>query len=183
MKISEAEILIHPGLGGGSDEHWYSGWERKFRTGRRIEQQDWDRPDKDAWVATLVAAVEQSQNNVILIAHSLGVIATIHAAPLLPKGLVTGAFLVTPPDLNACTDTLPECQVFAPIPTDPLPFPSLLVASRDDPYCSYELAEDYSYAWGSQLIDAGESGHINVESGHGPWPEGLLRLASFLNKL
>jgi hypothetical protein len=30
------------------------------------------------------------------------------------------------------------------------------------------------------LIDAGESGHINAESGHGPWPEGIMVFAHFL---
>ena len=31
--------------------------------------------------------------------------------------------------------------------------------------------------------DAGEIGHINPDSGHGAWPEGLLSLGKFLGKL
>jgi uncharacterized protein len=72
---------------------------------------------------------------------------------------------------------------FAPIPRDPLPFPSLVVASRTDPYCSYERAEDFAYAWGAAIVDAGEAGHINTEAGFGPWPEGLMRFAGFLKLL
>jgi uncharacterized protein len=59
----------------------------------------------------------------------------------------------------------------------------ILVASRNDPYCSYERAEDFAYAWGAVVVDAGESGHINAASGHGPWPEGLMRLAGFMKGL
>jgi hypothetical protein len=72
---------------------------------------------------------------------------------------------------------------FAPLPRDPLPFPSLLVASRSDPYCTFERAEDFAYAWGSALLDAGDAGHVNIASGYGPWPEGLMRFAGFLRRL
>jgi uncharacterized protein len=72
---------------------------------------------------------------------------------------------------------------FAFLPRDPLPFPSLLVASSDDPYCTMEEAVDLASAWGSQLVEAGAAGHINAASGHGPWPEGMMRFAGFLSKL
>ncbi len=65
-------------------------------------------------------------------------------------------------------------MTFGPYPRDPLPFPSIMIASRNDPFGEYAHAEDIANAWGSFLIDAGESGHINAESGHGhgrkaPW--------------
>ena len=73
---------------------------------------------------------------------------------------------------------------FGPIPRDPLPFPSILIASCTDPYCAYDKAEDIAYSWGSAIVDAGILGHVNTESGHGPWPEGcLMRFAGFLKKL
>jgi hypothetical protein len=72
---------------------------------------------------------------------------------------------------------------FAPISRDPLPFPSILVASRTDPHCAFDRAEDFAYAWGAALADAGNAGHLNTASGHGPWPEGLMRFAGFLAKL
>jgi predicted alpha/beta hydrolase family esterase len=68
-------------------------------------------------------------------------------------------------------------------PRDPLPFPSLLVGSRNDPHASYAAVEDLAFAWGAAMLDAGEAGHINTESGHGPWPEGLMSLAHFLSRL
>jgi uncharacterized protein len=94
-----------------------------------------------------------------------------------------GAFLVAPPDVEEA-DLIPAVErSFAPVPRDPLPFPSLLVASRSDPYCAYARAEDLAFAWGSALLDAGEAGHINTASGYGPWPEGLMRFAGFLKRL
>lgn len=71
----------------------------------------------------------------------------------------------------------------APYPTDPLPFPSVLIASRNDPHCGYDSAGEYALSWGSTLVDAGEVGHLNTESGHGPWPEGAMRLGLFLRHL
>jgi hypothetical protein len=63
------------------------------------------------------------------------------------------------------------------MPLDRLPFPVLMVASENDPYLPIEVAAPLASAWGAQLVDVGRQGHINVESGHGPWPagEGLLR--------
>jgi predicted alpha/beta hydrolase family esterase len=34
----------------------------------------------------------------------------------------------------------------------------------------------WAQLWGSTLIDLGNAGHINTESGFGPWPEGLALL-------
>ncbi|MEO0619886.1 MAG: alpha/beta hydrolase, partial [Pseudomonadota bacterium] len=71
----------------------------------------------------------------------------------------------------------------APMPRDPLPFPSLLVASRTDPYCAFDIADDLGAAWGSLVIDAGDAGHINAASGHGPWPEGSMTFGKFISRL
>lgn len=183
MRTSDCDLLIVPGLDGSGPDHWQSRWEAKLSTARRVEQESWSRPDAHAWTARLVKAVEAAERPVVLVAHSLGVVTAARSAPLLPPGRVRGAFLVCPPDVDR-PDVVPGLDpAFAPLPRDPLPFPSVLVASRTDPYCAYERADDVAAAWGSVLVDAGESGHVNVESGHGPWPEGLMRLAGFLRNL
>ena len=183
MRTSESDILVVPGHTGSGPDHWQTRWEAKLSTARRIEQDSWDEPDPSAWTARIVEAVSGSRRPVLLVAHSLGVIAVAHAAPRFPRDVVRGAFLVGLPDVEDPTMEPPQIRDFAPIPRDPLPFPSLLIASRNDPYCSFEKAEDISYAWGAALVDAGESGHLNTASGHGPWPEGLMRLAGFLKRL
>jgi predicted alpha/beta hydrolase family esterase len=183
VKTSDADILIVPGLSGSGPDHWQTRWEQKLSTARRVEQRDWDRPVLAEWTAVLAAQVEASTRPVILVAHSLGVATVVHAAAGLKAGAVQGALLVGLPDVER-DDRLPEIDPdFAPLPRDPLPFPSLLIASRNDPFCSYERAEDFSYAWGAALVDAGEAGHLNPASGFGPWPEGLMRFAGFLRRL
>jgi predicted alpha/beta hydrolase family esterase len=69
------------------------------------------------------------------------------------------------------------------VPTDPLPFPSLLVVSTNDSYVSPNRAADMATAWGSELHFAGEAGHINLASGHGPWPEGLLMFTRLMQRI
>jgi predicted alpha/beta hydrolase family esterase len=183
MRTSDCDIVIVPGYTGAGPDHWQSRWQRKLSTTRRVEQDDWSRPVRDAWVARLRETVAACRRPVVLVAHSLGVITVVQAAPLLPHGVVRGAFLVAPADVED-PDVIPEMDPsFAPVSRNPLPFPSLLVASRSDPYCSFERAEDFAFAWGSALLDAGESGHLNTDSGYGPWPEGLMRFAGFLKRL
>jgi hypothetical protein len=36
--------------------------------------------------------------------------------------------------------------------------------------------------WGSPLVDAGDLGHINADSGIGEWPEGVRLLASLIRE-
>lgn len=186
MRSSDADILFIPGLGNSGPEHWQTRWENKLSTGRRVEQEDWERPRLCDWTGRITEEVARSSGadrRVVAIAHSLGSLALVHAAPRLAPGKIAGAYLITPPS-DASIAALPEVDpAFVPAPMAPLPFPSLLVASRTDPYGSFADAEAKAKAWGSTLVDAGDAGHINTASGHGPWPEGLMRLATFLKTL
>jgi predicted alpha/beta hydrolase family esterase len=182
VKVADADVLMIPGFGGSEPDHWQSRWHAKLSTARRVEQADWERADRSAWTGAIEAAVEASRRPAILVAHSLGVFAVAHAASRL-GGKVAGAFLVGPSDWER-PNLLPGVEHdFAPVPLAPLPFPSVLVASRNDPYCEMQRASDFAEAWGSEFVDAGDAGHINVASGHGPWPEGLMKFAGFLSKL
>ncbi|MHB8887053.1 MAG: RBBP9/YdeN family alpha/beta hydrolase [Methylovirgula sp.] len=187
MRTQDADILIIPGLGNSGPDHWQSRWEAKLSSARRVVQDDWDHPELGAWTAQIGTAIRSATKPVVLIAHSLGVIAAVHAIQTLPAeegaGGIAGAFFVAPPSERAITQHGAIDPHFAPIPTAPLPFPSVLVASRNDPFSTYGDTEDMAYAWGAAFADAGFSGHINVDSGHGPWPEGLMRLAGFLKAL
>ena len=183
MKTSQADILILPGLGGGGPDYWYERWGQKLRTAKRVEQESWDNPDFDDWQSRIISAVEQATQPVVLVAHSLGVIAGVHAAHRFPHQKVAGGYFVAPPDIETISTQLPAVKPFSDVPTAPLMFPSTVVASHNDIYCAYEKAEDMSFAWGSKLESAGDSGHINAESGQGPWPEGLLSFANFMARL
>jgi predicted alpha/beta hydrolase family esterase len=182
MRTSDVDILIIPGFNGSGPDHWQSRWEANLSTARRVEQFDWDRPRRDEWVARVVEAAAATTRPAVLVAHSLGVLTVAHAAPQL-SGKVIGAFLVAPPDETAVA-ALPEIDpTVVPVPRAPLPFPATLIASDNDPYCGLAAAEDFCFAWGAAFANAGAAGHINTESGHGPWPEGLLGFATFLKRL
>jgi predicted alpha/beta hydrolase family esterase len=182
MKTADADLLIVPGLGDSDPDHWQSRWQSKLSTARRVTQNDWDLPDRDLWVETLVETVATCRRPVVLIAHSLGVLAVVHAAWAFKPQSVAGAFLVAPPDLDR-EGKLDVLAGFAPMPRLPLPFPATLVGSDTDPYCSPERSFEFAQAWGAAFVNAGDAGHINVASGHGPWPEGLMRFAGFLSRL
>lgn len=182
MRVSDCDILIIPGLGNSGPDHWQSRWQDKLSTARRIEVADWSSASRSQWVDAIVAAVGASSGQVVPVAHSLGIIALVHAAPQL-AGRIVGALLVAPPDWDRPNLVPGAATDMAPVPLAPLAFPSVLIASNDDPYCSIQRASDFAEAWGSEFVDAGASGHLNPESGHGPWPEGLMRFAGFLAKL
>ena len=108
--------------------------------------------------------------------------AVIQAIPEFVKP-IAGAFLVAVPDVANPKLRPKHLLTFGPYPRNPLPFPSITIASRNDPYCPFEVAEDIASAWGSLFIDAGEAGHLNSDSGFGPWPEGSMTFAKFLTDL
>ncbi len=182
MRSSDCDILIIPGLGNSGPDHWQSRWQAKLSTARRVEQAEWDNPRAADWAERIADAVAAARRPAILIAHSCGAAAVAHAARRFTPGKAAGAFLVAMPDVES--DAVPgACRAFASLPSGPLPFPSVLAASRNDPFCGFQRAEAFALSWRSSLVDAGEAGHINTASGHGPWPEGLLRLAGFLRQL
>jgi uncharacterized protein len=175
-------ILIIPGWGNSGPQHWQSLWEQLHPEYRRVMQREWEMPDRDAWVTTLHAAITAAPAPPILVAHSLGCIAIAqwwadHALDL--ADYVAGAMLVAPADVEAVM--APEAvQGFCPIPLVPFLFPSVVVASRTDDYVSFERAAAFSAAWGNELVDIGDAGHINTDAGYGPWPAGELILRDLL---
>lgn len=182
MKVSETHILIVPGYTNSGPNHWQTRWERKLSTARRVEQAEWSKPVREDWVARMIEEVNAAEKPVVIVAHSLGVATAIHALPHCTRQ-IAGAFLVAPPDVANPKIRPKHLMTFGPYPRDPLPFPSVMVASRNNSFGSYEHAGDIANAWGSLLVDAGDAGHINTESGHGPWPEGSMVFAQFLSRL
>ena len=83
MKASEAEILIVPGHTNSGPDHWQSRWQAKLGSARRVEQADWLKPVREDWVQRVIEEVTAATKPVVLVAHSLGVAAAIHAAPPL----------------------------------------------------------------------------------------------------
>jgi len=182
MKAKDCDILIIPGLDGSGPAHWQTRWETRLSTARRVHQTDWSAPERESWTQAIADAVNTTERPIVLVAHSLGVAAAVQALPLFGKRVV-GAFFVAAPDLAAEPIADENLREFGPYPEDPLPFPSIFIASRNDPYSDFARSEETAAGWGSLFIDAGASGHLNTASGHGPWPEGSLVFAKFLSRL
>ncbi|MGY5812187.1 RBBP9/YdeN family alpha/beta hydrolase [Rhizobium sp. LEGMi198b] len=165
-----SDIIILPGLGGSGEGHWQTLWERRDPEMRHFQPASWDRPELADWLAALDREISRSKTLPILVAHSLACQLVAHWAASSPARIL-GAFLVSAPDPTGDV-YLTEAPSFANPPRQRLPFPSLLVASTDDPFASFDYARESAAAWGSALIDAGALGHINANSGIGDWPEG-----------
>lgn len=173
-------VLIVPGLGGSGPEHWQTRWESLDMRCVRVEQSDWDAPACGEWITRLEQAVRAAVGEVVLVAHSLGVVLVAHWAAAGSVHKVKGALLVAPPDVESPLRTPVEIRNFAPIPRAPLPFPSIVVASHDDPYACIDCPRQLACAWGSRFVDVGAAGHINADSGLGLWQEGRDLLAQLL---
>lgn len=183
--MTPAEVLILPGINDSGPTHWQSLWQQAIPTARRVTQDDWDNPVCADWVAALHRAVDAVAGSVVLVAHSLGCLQVVHAAATGSPGFVRavrGALLVAPPDPDG--PSFPDIAVgFRPLPLAPLPFASVLVASRTDPYSSFEFSQRMAAAWGSELVDLGPCGHVNAASGLGAWPAGRARLDRLMESI
>ena len=171
-----------PGLGGSGEGHWQTLWERAAPGIGRVELGLWDTPDREIWVSRLDGAIRSAQTPVVLVGHSLGCLAIAWWAVSSGGGSacpVAGALLVSPPDVDR-DGAPPEIAGFAPAPTTPLPFPSIMVASEDDPWIAAPRARNLARQWGSHFVDVGALGHINAQSGVGAWADGRALLERLL---
>jgi uncharacterized protein len=177
-----APILIVPGLYNSEPDHWQSHWQRELPAAWRVEQFDWEQPTLGDWVAGLVEAV-RLHPGAVLVGHSLGCALIAHLARLRGGRGIGGALLVAPADVERSRPAGRLLQGFAPMPRERLPFPSLVVASRNDPYVEIERAQAFASSWGSDFVDLGRAGHINVAAGFGEWRHGRRLLAGLIERI
>lgn len=169
-----SDIFIVPGYGNSGPAHWQSVWEQRFNF-NRINQSDWEKPVKDEWIAAIDAALQQRDlSNIILVGHSMAC-STIAFWAARYNRSIKGALLVAPCDTEADTCP-PHTTGFTPIPTAKLPFKSITVTATDDYFVTPQRATYFAHCWGSKLVNIGQAGHINIESGYGEWDAGLALL-------
>lgn len=173
--------LIVPGFHGSGPTHWQSWMETAIPNARRVRGIDWEMPALARWAAAVRREIDAAPVGVWIVAHSFGCLATIAAAADRPAR-VAGVLLVAPAEpqrfsLTGLADSgAAITSVDASLPMQALPTSSVLVASRNDPWLAFERASALAERWGGSLIDAGRAGHINADSGFGPWPAGLALL-------
>jgi predicted alpha/beta hydrolase family esterase len=169
---SRPRVLVLPGICNSGPRHWQTLWESRIPGCARLGARDWSRPDRAEWVAALESALAHGGRlPVILVAHSVGCLQVVHWAAAHGKRAIQGALLVAPPDPTSTTFPR-KASGFAPLPDIVLPFPSMLVASSDDPYASLDFSRRCAQQWHSHFVEAGPHGHLNADSNLGDWPEG-----------
>lgn len=173
-------ILILPGYGNSGPGHWQSLWQNADPSMVRIEGQDWENAVCEEWVLNLEATLRQLGPETIIVAHSLGCLQVAHWA-LGSSTPIRAALLVAAPE-PAVVEVPGMATGFDPLALQRFAFPSIVVASTDDPYGRSSYAKRCADAWGSQFVDIGNRGHINGDSGLSSWDEGRQLLEQLKNQ-
>ncbi len=170
------DFVIVPGLNDSCPEHWQTCWHKRYPDWKRISQSSWSPPDIDGWISAIVRTLEQCDKPAVLIGHSFGALASHCLVDAGKHPNIAAVMLVAPAEPA-------RFELEDRINANPLPIPSLVVASYTDPLLRFERAQYWAQVWGSELADIGEAGHINAESGFGPWPYGLTLLSRLVEKV
>jgi uncharacterized protein len=172
--MPQPSVVFVPGLRDHVPDHWQTLLQARLPGSLCVPRLGKGVLSCGAWVEAIDETVAIATKPVVLVGHSAGVIMIAHWARARRRP-VRGAILATPPDLDR---ELPagypskralEDNGWMPVPLD-LPFESILVASANDPLCSFARAAELALQWDSQLVAAGAVGHLNPASGFGEWP-------------
>lgn len=180
----ETTILFVPGLRDHVEDHWQTHAARAIPGAATVAPLAAGRLSRAGQVAALDATLRAIPGEVVIVAHSAGCLTTVHWA-LAPTRTIRAALLVTPADIeNPLPTGYPEPTAlkeggWLPIPRKALPFPAIVVASRNDPLATFDRVASFADAWRAALYDGGEVGHLNPAAGYGPWP----KVADLLDEL
>ena len=182
--MGDSTVVFVPGLRDHVPDHWQTLLQARLPGSLCVPRLGKSVLSCDAWVEAIDRTIESAPGPVVLVGHSAGVIMTAHWA-LRHRRAVRGALLATPPDLaRELPAGYPDVVTLAqngwmPIPLEPLPFESIVVASTNDPLCAFERAADLAWRWQAQLVSAGAAGHLNPASGFGEWAQAAELLRAF----
>jgi hypothetical protein len=187
--VQAPAVLLIPGLCDSGAGHWQTIWAQQDDACSKVELGRWHDPHRNTWINNLNLAIHSTGRPVVLVAHSLGCLVVAwwaryeqqtRAANDQPSPVI-GALLVAPPEV----DFFPldeRVARFAPTPTETLPFPSRLIASRNDPWIGFNTAQALARRWGSTFVDAGDARHINADAQLGGWAFGREQLSLLLEQ-
>ena len=173
--MPEINLILVPGLRDSEAGHWQSLWHQLNPHWLRIRQRNWEQVDLEAWIDAISREQKKVNAPLLLVGHSFGALASVVWANRHPQ-LTAGVVLVAPAEpmrFGLDDEILPR----------PLAVPGLMIASHTDPLLSFARAQFWAQAWGCELADIGEAGHIKVESGFGDWPWGRAKLETFAAQL
>lgn len=171
------KTLIVPGLDGSPAPHWQNWWARTDVNATMIDMPAPHRPVRAAWEAALAVAIIKNPGS-ILVGHSLGAVVIAQMLASWSGLPIRAAMLVAPASPQGSV----RLKDFGALPRQSFDVPSIVVASHNDPWMSFAEASDLAECWGSDLIDLGNAGHINIDAGFGPWPGGKLMRDSLIEQ-
>jgi predicted alpha/beta hydrolase family esterase len=172
-----ASVLIVPGLRDQVANHWQTLLASRMPRAETVTPIGRENIDLDGRVAAIKAAAQRIGGPLIIVAHSAGCIMTAHWAKRTHCHQVIGALLAAPPDLEtAMPQGYPTLEAlrangWLPVPREPLPFPSIVAASENDPLGRLDRVLELGRAWGGRIVNIGAVGHLNPASGFGYWPQ------------
>lgn len=168
---SPIRVLIIPGLNNSGDAHWQTWLQGQYKGAVRVNQQHWDRPDLDAWSARIgqVIARARPDSQWIAVAHSFGCLALAHYISSNARHQhetcsgIQAALMVAPADPI-------KFGLDQRLPQSGLGLASTVIGSENDPWMPLQRAQAWADRWGARFQNLGAAGHVNTESGYGPWP-------------
>lgn len=177
-KTFSSTILIVPGLRDHVANHWQTLLADCLENVRTVPPLETDKLNRDARVHALQKAIDEISGDIILVAHSAGAMIVAHWAKTASRP-IKGALLATPADMERPfpagypdRDALDDAG-WLPIPRSPLPFPTIVAASSNDPLGENTRITGLGKDWGAEVVNLGEVGHLNPASGFGEWPKAL----------
>ncbi len=166
------DFVLVPGLYDSGPEHWQSLWQTRHNFWLRMNQSRWNNPDIGLWTDAIRRLLGQCRRPTILIGHSFGALASC-VVVAGGQHRIAGLLLVAPAEPS-------KFEVEDAVPATALGVPTIVVASHNDPIMGFGRAAYWSKVWNADIADLGEAGHINAESGFGPWPYGLELLCGLI---
>lgn len=127
------------------------------------------------WQSRLNQAIDDHKGPVFLVAHGVGVQATlawVAQAPLRTQGKIKGAILAAPitlPEQDERQQVVARARVC---------FPTALVCSDNDAFCTVAAATCLAQSCGAKLMNQGEVGHM--AQGLGSWQWGMKLMQEML---
>jgi predicted alpha/beta hydrolase family esterase len=168
---SRSFLILH-GLGGSGPGHWQTWLAARLKAdGERVAYPDLPDPDlpaPHAWRSVLdgeLAALPAGEK--VVVCHSLACLLWLHH--VADGGVQADRLLLVAPPSEAAG--LAEIEAFFPTPQPALARGARLVCSDGDPYCPEGAATLYGKVLDIPTDVLAAAGHINPETGYGPWPQ------------
>jgi predicted alpha/beta hydrolase family esterase len=170
-------VILH-GLNGAGPDHWQRWLAAQLAdAGREVIFPALPNPDSpllEEWLPALSEALDGlPADGYDLVAHSLGAVLWLHhAAAASPATAPARVALVAMPASGTLLQVAPS---FVPVPLDidtvrKAADGTVLVGSDNDPYCPDGVARTYGAPLKMAATVIPNGGHLNVDSGFGPWP-------------